>query len=158
MILLKNFIALSEEEKRLVLIWRNDFEVSSFTKTKNINLIEHLKFIEELKYHKDKQYFLVYKEKEAIGVISFVNITLHSCEFGLYARPGLRGIGKILMQEIKNYAFNVLKVRILKACVFKNNEKALKLYEKNNFSIITEDENMFYISLSNYSYEKTILS
>lgn len=158
MIFLKDFTTLNEEEKRFVLKWRNDDEISSFTRIKSITLKEHLKFIEELKYHKDKQYFLVYKEKEAIGVISFVNITLHSCEFGLYAKPGLRGMGKILMQEIKNYAFNVLKVRILKACVFKNNEKALKLYEKNNFSIITEDENMFYISLSNYSYEKTILS
>ncbi|MBK1972418.1 UDP-4-amino-4,6-dideoxy-N-acetyl-beta-L-altrosamine N-acetyltransferase [Campylobacter sp. TTU_617] len=158
MIFLKDFATLNEEEKRRVLMWRNDDEVSSFAKVKNINLKEHLNFIEELKYQKDKQYFLVYKEKEAIGVISFVNITPHSCEFGLYAKPRLRGMGKILIQEIKNYAFNTLKVGILKACVFKNNEKALKLYKKNHFSIVMEDESMFYISLSNHSYKKTIFS
>ncbi|EEU7008147.1 GNAT family N-acetyltransferase, partial [Campylobacter jejuni] len=66
-----------------------------------------------------------------------------------YAKPHLKGVGQILMNEIKKYAFEILKIKALKACVFKNNEKALKLYKNNDFTITKEDEEFFYIILHN---------
>ena len=80
-----------------------------------------------------------------VGVIYFFDINEKECEFGLYAKPNLRGVGQLLMNEVLNYAFDTLKVQILKACVFKTNERALALYLKNDFKIINEDETMLYL-------------
>ncbi|EAH9361535.1 GNAT family N-acetyltransferase, partial [Campylobacter coli] len=81
------------------------------------------------------------------GVIDFVNITTKSCEFGLYAKPNLKGVGQILMNEIIKYAFENLKVNTLKAYVFKDNRKALKLYQQNHFTIYDEDKDFYHICL-----------
>ncbi len=90
-------------------------------------------------------------------MIDFVNITTKSCEFGLYAKPDLKGVGQILMNEILKYAFEILKIDTLKAYVFKNNHKALKLYQQNHFTIYDEDEDFYYVCLKQ-SNCKTLLS
>ncbi|MGJ0157572.1 UDP-4-amino-4,6-dideoxy-N-acetyl-beta-L-altrosamine N-acetyltransferase [Campylobacter coli] len=145
MIYLKDFAHLDKQEILLVWQWRNDEKISQFMKTKYIDFQEHLNFITSLKKDQSKKYFLVFKDDGAIGVIDFINIAKDSCEFGLYAKPDLKGMGQILMQEIKKYAFENLKIKKLKACVFKQNKKALDLYLKNGFCIKNEDENMFYV-------------
>ncbi|EBH4142718.1 UDP-4-amino-4,6-dideoxy-N-acetyl-beta-L-altrosamine N-acetyltransferase [Campylobacter jejuni] len=149
MIHLKDFVYLNNEEIILVWKWRNDKVTHFFMKTKNFSLKEHKEFIKNLQKDTNKKYFLVFKDDKAIGVIDFIRITLNSCEFGLYAKPHLKGVGQILMNEIKKYAFEILKIKALKACVFKNNEKALKLYKNNDFTITKEDEEFFYIILHN---------
>nr|WP_250325428.1 UDP-4-amino-4,6-dideoxy-N-acetyl-beta-L-altrosamine N-acetyltransferase [Campylobacter upsaliensis] len=140
---LKNFTDLNYKELREVLEWRN--EVSDLMKTQNISLKEHLEFIEKLENSEDKSYFLVRDGDKDVGVIYFFDINEKECEFGLYAKPNLRGVGQLLMNEVLNYAFDTLKVQILKACVFKTNERALTLYLKNDFKIINEDETMLYL-------------
>ncbi|MCX2683195.1 UDP-4-amino-4,6-dideoxy-N-acetyl-beta-L-altrosamine N-acetyltransferase [Campylobacter sp. MIT 21-1684] len=142
---LKNFTQLNRAELYLVLAWRN--QLSTFMKTKNISLQEHLSFIHKLKQDESKKYFLVYKQKDIMGVIDFVNITKSSCEFGLYANPHLKGKGQILLDIIKQYAFENLKLSKLCACVFKENHKALTLYLNNGFYISKEDTKMLYIEL-----------
>ncbi len=145
MIIYKDFIHLNDYEIKLVWQWRNDKQISQFMKTRYIDFQEHLNFIIALKKDQTKKYFLVFKDDRAIGVIYFINITQDSCEFGLYAKPDLKGMGQILMQEIKKYTFEKLKIKKLKACVFKQNKRALDLYLKNSFYIKNEDENMFYV-------------
>ncbi|EGK8009161.1 UDP-4-amino-4,6-dideoxy-N-acetyl-beta-L-altrosamine N-acetyltransferase [Campylobacter lari] len=49
------------------------------------------------------------------------------------------------MQEVKNYAFNVLKVQTLNACVFKENTKALNLYLKHSPIKITKHKKILYL-------------
>ncbi|EDC2882078.1 UDP-4-amino-4,6-dideoxy-N-acetyl-beta-L-altrosamine N-acetyltransferase, partial [Campylobacter lari] len=107
--MLKNFIDLNEFEKEFVLKYRNDKNINKFMKNKNITHEEHLNFLSDLKTNINKKYFLVYENEQIIGVIDFVNIALNSCEFGLYGIK--KGVGNLLMEEIKNYAFNVLKVQ-----------------------------------------------
>ncbi|EHH4696793.1 UDP-4-amino-4,6-dideoxy-N-acetyl-beta-L-altrosamine N-acetyltransferase, partial [Campylobacter upsaliensis] len=142
MIELRNFISLNENELKELLKWRNS--VGNFMKTQNISLKEHLNFVKSLKNDASRRYFVVFKGGQNIGVIHLFNISLQTCEFGLYAKPNLRGVGQLLMNEVLNYAFDTLKVQILKACVFKTNERALALYLKNDFKIINEDETMLY--------------
>lgn len=143
MIELRNFISLNENELKELLKWRNS--VGNFMKTQNISLKEHLNFVKSLKNDASRRYFVVFKGGQSIGVIHLFNISLQTCEFGLYAKPNLRGVGQLLMNEVLNYAFDTLKVQILKACVFKTNERALTLYLKNDFKIINEDETMLYL-------------
>ncbi|HEB9329406.1 TPA: UDP-4-amino-4,6-dideoxy-N-acetyl-beta-L-altrosamine N-acetyltransferase [Campylobacter jejuni] len=148
MIKLKNFTELNSQEIELIFKWRNDTYISQFMKTKHINFEEHLRFLKNLHRDSSKKYFLVFQDEQMIGVIDFVNITTKSCEFGLYAKPNLKGVGQILMNEIIKYAFEILKIKNLKACIFKQNQRALNLYLKNNFYIYNEDEEMFYLELS----------
>ncbi|MEB2831018.1 UDP-4-amino-4,6-dideoxy-N-acetyl-beta-L-altrosamine N-acetyltransferase [Campylobacter upsaliensis] len=143
MIELRNFISLNENELKELLKWRNS--VGNFMKTQNISLKEHLNFVKSLKNDASRRYFVLLKDGAWIGVINFFNIDKKACEFGLYAKPNLRGVGQLLMNEVLNYAFDTLKVQILKACVFKTNERALTLYLKNDFKIINEDETMLYL-------------
>lgn len=51
------------------------------------------------------------------------------------------------MNEIIRYAFEILKIKNLKAYIFKQNQRALNLYLKNNFYIYNEDKAMFYLEL-----------
>lgn len=147
MIIYKDFITLNLDKLKLVWQWRNDESVGQFMLNKSIKFEEHLNFIEQLKTSKDKKYFLLFKENQAFGVICFNNITNQTCEFGLYAKPNLKGVGQILMNEIIKYAFENLKVNTLKAYVFKDNRKALKLYQQNHFTIYDEDKDFYHICL-----------
>ncbi|EAH5992037.1 UDP-4-amino-4,6-dideoxy-N-acetyl-beta-L-altrosamine N-acetyltransferase [Campylobacter jejuni] len=147
MIIYKDFITLNLDKLKLVWQWRNDESVGQFMLNKSIKFKEHLNFIEQLKTSKDKKYFLLFKENQAFGVIYFNNITNQTCEFGLYAKPNLKGVGQILMNEIIKYAFENLKVNTLKAYVFKDNRKALKLYQQNHFTIYDEDKDFYHICL-----------
>ena len=147
MIIYKNFTLLNKEENIEILNIRNDEKIAKFMKNTNIELDEHLNFIDKLKQDDGKKYFLVFKDDEPIGVIDFINIDKNSCEFGLYSIK--KGVGDLLMQEIKKYAFKILKVKNLKACVFKINQKALNLYLKHDFKIIDENDEFYFVNLDN---------
>ncbi|QOR00962.1 UDP-4-amino-4,6-dideoxy-N-acetyl-beta-L-altrosamine N-acetyltransferase [Campylobacter sp. 2014D-0216] len=147
MITYKNFTELDEEEAKEIFHIRNSSHVSKFMKTQHISLEEHQLFLQKLKEINKQQYFLLLKDDTKIGVIYFINITNHSCEFGLYGIQ--KGVGELLMQEVKNYAFNILKVQTLNACVFKENTKALNLYLRHSFEITKEDCDFYFVVLNN---------
>ena len=149
MLELINFTSLSDEQKLMVLKWRNDERIAKFMKNKSVGKEEHFTFLERLKSIQDKIYFLVKDESEFIGVISFVDITKESCEFGVYKNPELKGVGKKLLDLIKDYAFFTLKASSLKAKAYNNNEKALALYKNFGFKIYAKDDEFSYLELKN---------
>ncbi len=134
-----HFIELSNDEKKMVLKWRNHSNVKKWMyNTENILLENHLNFIKTLANQKDKIYFLVKSHQKYIGVIDFTNITSIDCEFGLYTNIAFKGYGKLLLTTIIEYAFNALHLQKLKAEVFVKNERAISLYKKYDFSAITK--------------------
>ena len=151
MLELINFTSLSGEQKLMVLKWRNDERIAKFMKNKSVGKEVHFAFLERLKSIQDKIYFLVNDKAmgEFIGVVSFVDITKQSCEFGVYKNPELKGVGKKLLDLIKNYAFFTLKVGRLKAKAYNNNEKAIALYENFGFRIYAKDDEFSYLELKN---------
>lgn len=151
MLELINFTSLNGEQKLMVLKWRNDERIAKFMKNKSVGKEEHFAFLERLKSIQDKIYFLVNDKAmgEFIGVISFVDITKQSCEFGVYKNPELKGVGKKLLDLIKDYAFFTLKVGLLKAKAYNSNKKALALYENFGFRVYAKDDDFSYLELKN---------
>jgi len=137
--ILKNFTDLSYRQKVKILLWRNNKLIRKrMYHSSKLTLKEHLKFIDTLEFATDKQYFLVSFGKKEIGVINFVNISKKSCEIGIYANPKLHGVGDIIMSAIINFAFEKLKVKKLRAEVFADNDKAIKLYKRFGFGSISQ--------------------
>ena len=137
---LMNFTELTLEQKEMVLIWRNSSEIRKWMyNQEEIELNDHLNFIESLKSRKDKLYFLVKKDKEYIGVIDFTEIIEEeSLHMGIYTNPNIKGNGKILLNKIIDYSFDNLKVKKIYSEVFSQNNKAYELYEKYNFKDISK--------------------
>ncbi len=126
-----NFIDLTLKEKEMVLKWRNHPKIKRWMHNSNdITLENHLAFIDSLKNCSDKFYFLLKQEDNYLGVIDFTNILSKTSEFGLYANIELKGVGNNLLDSVCNYGFNILQLDILRAEVYEENEKAIKLYKK----------------------------
>ena len=133
-----NFTDLTQDEKEMILEWRNHPNVKKWMySSEDISLENHLNFIESLKTSSDKIYFLAKENNTYIGVIDFTNINVETCEFGLYQNTELKGYGKRLLESIIEYSFIMLKVKKLLAEVFSENEKAIKLYENFNLKEVT---------------------
>ncbi|MCT7486755.1 UDP-4-amino-4,6-dideoxy-N-acetyl-beta-L-altrosamine N-acetyltransferase [Aliarcobacter cryaerophilus] len=131
-----NFTDLSNDEKKIILEWRNNPNIKKWMYTQDdINLENHLNFIDSLKNSKEKLYFLVKKEDENIGVIYFTNLTKKEVYFGLYANPTIKilGVGRILEKLSIDFAFNSLNARKLKLEVFEDNIQVINLHRKYNF-------------------------
>jgi len=157
MIKLINFIDLNDIEKQMILRWRNHTKIKSMMhNTLDISLQDHLNFINALKNRTDKKYFLVKEDKKDIGVIDFINITDNEAELGIYANPTLRGYGNILLHEICNYAFQTLKIKILKAEVYSVNTVAMELYKQFKFVEINreklKDKEIIFMELKNENW------
>ncbi len=135
-----NFIDLSQEEKMMILEWRNKIDIQKWMHTQNdISLEEHLDFIDSLRVITDKLYFLVKKDNINIGVIYFTQIKSNeSLVMGIYANPNLKGYGKVLLETIIYFSFEILKVVKIYSEVYFENEKAYLLYKSYGFKEYAE--------------------
>ena len=136
---LKNFIDLSYDEKVEILSWRNHPSVRKWMFDKEpITLKNHIAYIDTLREKKDSVYLVVRQYGQAVGVIDFTHIDFKhlAAEIGLYAKPTLKGVGSLLMQNILAYGFENLKLERLVAKVFEENFAAIQLYEKFGFKQI----------------------
>ncbi|MGB5965966.1 MAG: UDP-4-amino-4,6-dideoxy-N-acetyl-beta-L-altrosamine N-acetyltransferase [Sulfurimonadaceae bacterium] len=153
---LTNFIDLSDNNKLMVLDWRNNEDVRKWMYNSDpISKEEHFAFINTLKINKTKLYYLVSHKENSIGVIYFTDIdsTSKSAEFGIYSNPYSKGNGKILMDCICEYGFNILNLHKIVAEVFANNQRAINLYHHFNFNKIGENllnnKKVIYMELKN---------
>ncbi len=135
-----SFTDLTDEEKKMILQWRNHKDIRKWMFSKDvIEEDDHFKYINSLKDRDDRVYFLVKRDNEAVGVIDFTNIDAvkRSADIGLYAKPNLKGIGRVLMDKIVDHGFNTLGLKKLYSKVYIDNGSAIKLYKK--FGFITKD-------------------
>jgi UDP-4-amino-4,6-dideoxy-N-acetyl-beta-L-altrosamine N-acetyltransferase len=135
-----NFIDLNYEEKNMVLEWRNRLDIQKMMYSQSdIPLEKHLEFIDSLRVITDKLYFLVKKDNINIGVIYFTQIKSNeSLVMGIYANPNLKGYGKVLLETIIYFSFEILKVVKIYSEVYFENEKAYLLYKSYGFKEYAE--------------------
>ena len=147
-----NFIDLSYDEKVEILSWRNHPNIRKWMFNKEpISLESHISYINLLKEKKDRVYFAIKQYGQFVGVISFTSIDLKNleAEIGLYAKPTLKGVGKLLMQNILEYGFDKLKLKKLVSKVFEDNFSAIKLYKKFNLKKIDKNHALITMELKN---------
>ncbi len=138
----KNFIYLDDGEKDLVLSWRNDERVrSQMVTTDLISKENHYTFIEKLHNDNQNRYFLVTDDKP-IAVTYLNNIQGKKAEIGIYLDPQLigQGVGERVLEEFLDTLF----FEAISLKVKKENQKAVKLYEKFGFKKSGEDEKFYY--------------
>jgi len=136
-LLLINFINLNSAEKDLVKKWRNHKDVRKWMYQDHIiSSEEHAVFIEKLKEENKNFYWLVKnKNGEYLGVIYLNKVDfLHKHAYlGIYSNPELKGVGKFLIQALKELAFKIAKFHTLKLEVIETNKHAIEFYKKQGF-------------------------
>ena len=133
-----DFVDLTLKERLMVLNWRNSDNIRKWMHSQDVISIEgHVNFIGNLLFSKDRQYLLVKKENNYLGVVYFANIDFDkkSSYFGLYANPfeKMAGIGRVLEEICLKYVFDLLSLNKIKLEVFNDNLRAINLYKKYHF-------------------------
>ena len=148
-----NFINLDENERKMVLKWRNDPKIRKWMRNQeNISPQEHARFIDSLENRNDTCYFVVKDKDEYLGVIDFTDLNSKekSAFFGLYANPSLKksARGSKLLARIIDYAKKILELKFLRLEVLKSNEKAITLYKKFGFEEYAKEGEYIYMELT----------
>ncbi|MBR1617023.1 hypothetical protein IJ670_02620 [bacterium] len=131
----KNFTKISEEEKRLVLEWRNSDRVrQKMANTEIISLENHLKFVESLKTRKDCRYYLFCVDDVPVGVYDIVDIK----------EDGSGGVGGSYIGDTNYLGYGLLISFIINDKFFKHSKTNTKFYVmKNNKRTFLMHKNIF---------------
>lgn len=126
----KNFIMMNDDEKRMVLQWRNDDSVRRWMySAKQATEEEHFNYIKTLEGREDRWYWLVYREDLPVGVLvlALQDRDQEIYEHGIYMNPELSGEGFGLFKEITNFMFYVIGINKLCGSVQTDNKDAYYL-------------------------------
>lgn len=126
----KNFIILNDDEKRMVLKWRNDDSVRRWMySAKQATEEEHFNYIKTLEGRDDRWYWLIYRGELPVGVLvlALQDREKEMFEHGIYMNPELYGEGFGLFKEISYFLFYVIGVPKLNGSVQTDNKDALYL-------------------------------
>lgn len=125
----KNFVCLSDEEKIMVLHWRNHERVRNMMVNKDIISEEsHLRFIETLNKREDCYYWLVFTpEGIPVGVVDLLHVdqSKDEGEIGYYINPIEAGIGFEFMIECNYFVYGIIKLGNNLVTVNVNNKEIL---------------------------------
>ena len=106
----KNFIMMNDDEKRMVLKWRNDDTVRRWMySAKQATEEEHFNYINTLENRDDRWYWIVYKKDLPVGVLvlALQDRDKEIYEHGIYMNPNLYSGGFALFKEINILLFDV---------------------------------------------------
>lgn len=124
----------------MMLEWMHDSDVTENLKAdfKNMTIDDALAFINNSKKIIDNIHLaIVSNEDEYMGTVSLKNIDKNNCsaEFAIAVRSKAMGRGYSWygMEEIIHKAFTEYNLNCVYWCVDKNNERAVRFYDKHNF-------------------------
>ena len=148
------------QDAPLMLEWMHDKNVAGFLRddffSKSISDAEN--FIKKsIETNKDIHYAIVSDEDEYMGTVSLKHIENNSAEFAIAVRTKAmgRGYSWFGMEEILTKAFIELQLDAVYWCVSRQNERAIRFYDKHNFhELIDIPSNLLsrYSDLSNLKW------
>jgi RimJ/RimL family protein N-acetyltransferase len=130
-------------DAELMLEWMKDKELTKYMQTdfNGKNLSDALNFIissNNQDYNTEINLAITDEFDEYLGTVSLKNIDkkFHYAEFAIVIRNKAigKGVGWFGMKEIFNKAFYELRLKTIYWCVSKSNLRAVKFYQKHNFT------------------------
>ena len=144
--------------QKKILKWRNSHNVACMFQLKQIDKKTHKEWIKNLyNPNQDTIAFLIKvnfsSKPEYIGLTYLRNIdkSCKKADFGIYiydTKYRGRNIGSIVIKKLINYAINELNLKTINLQVLAKNDIAIKLYEKNGFIFVKQNNNV-----KEYKYE-----
>lgn len=128
---LKNFVNISDFEKKLV--WKERNKESIRLKMYNSDIIpfnNHIDWVNSLKNRNDCKYFLVYFDEIPMAVLNYVNISKgSSCELGSYIFEEYLNTGYGIPLGFVHFsvAFEQLNLKEVYCSVLESNSKVYKM-------------------------------
>ena len=132
---------IEEENLDLIVKWRNDPEILRWLFSYlPLSKVKERKWYETYLDDETQQIFIieVNEEKTPIGTIGLTDIDYKNQRAELTIIIGEKeywgkGLGEEALNLLVKFAFNEMNLRKIKALVFSDNDKAIKLYEKCGF-------------------------
>ncbi len=140
-----NLRKLDLRDAPFMLEWMHDESVVKDLQAdfKNKTIDDCVHFIETARdMSKNCHLAIVDDSDEYMGTVSLKHLNLSSAEFGIAIRKKAMGKGysKSAMTEIIQYGFNVLHLQNIYWCVNPMNTRALRFYDKNNYTRVIPEE------------------
>ena len=143
----KNFILLSDDEKRMVLSWRNDPKIRIWMSNDGeIAYDDHLNFIDGLRGRDDRYYWLVIKNDVPIAVYDIVSVDYkeESAVSGYYLAPQYLGTGEgfPFQYNYKKFFFDNLGFKTMYGYILKGNDRAYSMstfFSEKPYGVFEED-------------------
>ena len=140
-------IPIEMEDINILNKWKNDEEIFKYLGGgyRPTSISQQKKWIESMTENtlENQRYMILNEEKQKVGFIGLYGISLihRTCTWGIYIGEKKcwgKGIASRAYKALENYAKEYLNIRKIKLEVVKENEKALKSYEKLGFNICGE--------------------
>ena len=128
--------------------WRNDEEVWKYTGSRpNISVTPEIEreWINKVLNQTSSRRFAITVDDKYVGNIQLTNITSENAEYHIFIGDKDywgKGIGLSATQQIIRFAKNVLKLKQIYLYVKKENENAVKLYQRCGFVQVSNDIKM----------------
>ncbi len=126
-------------DAELMLEWMHDTDIVKHLQTDFMSkTIEDCKYFIKMSMHDEKNIHraIVNEEDIYMGTVSLKNIEDDCAEFGITVRTAAMGKGysKYAIMEMLSYGFKELNLKKIFWCVSPLNLRAVRFYDKNNFS------------------------
>lgn len=135
-------VPIEKEDIELLKKWKNDSDVFKYLGGgyRPISDSQAEKWIESLINNNSQYQRFMIKNDKKIGFIGLYNISEvnRTAELGIYIGEKeyqQKGFAKMAYKALEGYAKDWLNIRKIKLEVVKDNERAVKLYEKLNFKV-----------------------
>lgn len=136
---------LKEKDAPYMHEWMKDQSVIEYLDNnfQNMKLEDCINFIKQSNLNTTNIHFAVVNDTdEYLGTISLKNIDREQgfAEFAIVMRENAhgKGIAKLAMEKILSYGKNTLELEKIYWCVSKNNIRAIKFYDKEEYTTIVE--------------------
>lgn len=133
--------------------WLNDPEANLYIGDQtSTNLDEQNEWFDRYEKDKNKIFFTIYDDDSPIGFMGLSNINNPKGEAGLFIMIGEKeyrgkGVGRVCLQYLIDYASQKLKLARLTLEVLKDNLQAIRLYQKIGFLTEKQSETEIFMSL-----------
>jgi len=146
------------EDAHISYKWRNKkliWEKTINSPDREITLKDELNWLNEKIKENNSKRFAILVSGKYVGNVQLTNILENESYFGIFIGEEKywgKGVGKIATSLILKIAFNKLSLKKVKLRVKENNKRAINVYTKLGFQIVSKSEDIIFMEVTKYSF------